>query len=500
MNTNTSLRMAVALLVGTAMHGAMAASPTDPIKIASETGSATLAGSTEVLKGGAFPNFDIPVINNKMITSTARYYVVINLTGGAQFGKTANLGLECGYSALAVGVAGTTALADSPAATTGGSVAAFQLNSANGQGIMTGSCRLVFDTTALVLTSGMKDYGITITARHLDPSESVSSSVSGTLVTFTQGLQVSVSAGTVTVDVTSPSLSKKFLVTGSVEVTAASTAIANLGVIRYAQIPGVVSISGANAAAGTYVNTLSLVVSGLPIAAVQSTAAATVSGGIFLNRGAACSGATGALTSTLGMKYASGNQVAFDAVTPANLLEATTGSVSICMVANEAVTIDRGVVSFTLTAAALGTSTPNTTSVDTVLTKVDKNGTSLKALNVPSPDNAVDQAFIRFYNMGSTTGKIFGTLYSQDNGTVLGTSSASLIDSLAPNTVAVLSSSQLATKFGITTWPGKAWLQIESEIKGLRVQALIRSNGAAGTLMNMSDRVMYDGEIMERTE
>ena len=36
MNTNTSLRMAVALLLGTAMHGTMAASLSDPIKIASE--------------------------------------------------------------------------------------------------------------------------------------------------------------------------------------------------------------------------------------------------------------------------------------------------------------------------------------------------------------------------------------------------------------------------------------------------------------------------------
>lgn len=64
----------------------------------------------------------------------------------------------------------------------------------------------------------------------------------------------------------------------------------------------------------------------------------------------------------------------------------------------------------------------------------------------------------------------------------------------------VLSSTDLATAFGMSTaatgvaWAGRAWLQIESEVKGLRVQALVRAGGAGGVLMNMSDKVLGDDE------
>lgn len=502
MNMNTSLRVAMAMLIGTATQGAIAASPTDPIKIASETGTF----SSQALSGVAA--FDIPVINNKMISSTAPYYVIITLTGGAQFGSPTGLELTCGYSGTgtitttSASAAAVTAETDSPAAVNGGTIAAFKLQSANGGGVMTGNCKLSFNaTTSLILTSGVKDYGVSITRRHLDPADTVTSTVAGNIVTFTQGVQVSVSAGTVTVDVTSPSLSKKFLVTGSVMVTGTTTAVANLGVIRYSQVPNVVDVSGAAAAPATYVNNFTLIVSGTPIAAAQSTAAAgVVSGGIYLVQGATCLTAGTAIVGAT-LKYASGNQVSFDALLTTDVFTAGTAAFSVCMVGNDVSTIDRGTVSFSIgSISPVSPSVPNMTTVDTTLVKVEKNGTSIKVLNIPAPENGTDQAYIRLYNMGANAGKIFGTLYSQDVGTVLGSANVMLVDGLVPNGVTVLNAAQLATKFGVATWPGRAWLQIESEVKGLRVQALIRSNGTGGVLMNVSDRIMVDGETLQRTE
>jgi len=274
-----------------------------------------------------------------------------------------------------------------------------------------------------------------------------------------------------------------------------------LGVIRYTQVPNVITVGGANASPGAYVSQFKLTVSGSPLLAVQATAAASaVSGGVYLNRGSPCSANAGALTSTLGLKQAIGTQIAFDGVSPANFLDGTTGSVSICMVPNGISAVDRGGITFSLITVAAGSSSPNTTVVDPLLVKVDKNGTSVKVLNIPSPDNTVDAPYIRMYNMGTSTGKIFGTLYSQDNGTMLGTANTTVVEALAPNAVTILTAADLATKFGTPKWAGRAWLQLESEVKGLRVQALIRTNGPGGVLVNMGDRVMVDGEKLERIE
>jgi len=174
--------------------------------------------------------------------------------------------------------------------------------------------------------------------------------------------------------------------------------------------------------------------------------------------------------------------------------------VTLCMNANGVSNIDRGAISFTMTPSPSGSAKPNMQIVDSTLIKVVKNGTSLKVLNIPNPENLTDQAFIRFYNMTSNSGKVFGTLYAQD-GTVLGTPNSLLIDNMAANVVGVLDAPALATKFSITknattgqSWPGRAWLQIESEIKGLRVQALVRAGGIGGVLMNMGDRILTDDE------
>ena len=383
----------------------------------------------------------------------------------------------------------------------GGSVAGFRLSS----GSLTANvvpCSLSIPD--LTLTSGVKDYGIKVEARHFDTYTPASATVSGTLISFVQGMQASVTPGSVTVDVSSPSLSKKFVVTGSVTGhSTTTTVVAMLGVIRYEPVAGVVTPGIAAApVAGTYLDTFTLTVSGEPLAAVQQTAASGVaSAGVFLSNSASSCETSGAGS----LRVASGTQVSFTGV-------AAAAAVSVCMIGNDTSTINRGVVGFTISSVKAKTTiytnaTPNLDMVDTTLVKVVKNGTSLKVLNIPAPDSPNDSPAIRFYNMGTTTGRITGTLYGQGDannvggGEVLGAPNTILVESLAPNTVKLIPSAEIGKLFGKTTWAGRAWLQIESEIKGLRVQALIRTNvGGQAVLTNMSDRVMLDGETYQRTE
>ena len=485
MNINTSLRIAVALVLGTAMPEVMAAGITDPVKVANEEADFTSADYA-----GAVADFNVPVMGGKTISSTAPYFVVITLKEGAKFTGN-NVTLKCNYATGA----DVLAVADTPAAAAGGTVAAFKLESGSTYGQLTAStCKLSFASPAFTLASGKKDYGISVVSRHLDPSESVSATQSGTLVTFTQGLQLSTSAGEVTVDVTSPSLSKYFQSGGTVQTDLYT---ANLGLIRYAGVEGVNTISAAVIstneadAISKYLSSVTIMVSGAPLAAVQTTAATPLSpiakAGIFLSNTIDCSdSAAGALIN------ASGVQATF--TVPAAKVAAG-ADINVCMLANGISIIDRGIVSFTISAAADGTHKPNVGIVDPTLSKVVKNGTSIKVLNVPGPTNT-ERAFIRFYNMGTFSGKVFGTLYGTD-GKVIGTPSAMLIDSLAKESVKMIDSVGLAKALGVSEtvgWPGRAWLQIESEIKGLRVQALVRSGGGT-VLMNMSDRVIGDDEL-----
>jgi len=506
MNMNTGLRVAVVMLLGATMQQGAFANPSisNPLKIALETGAFS---SQEILSGNGLV-FDIPVYKNREVKadtstppSSQPYYVVITLTGGAKFGNITGLKLTCGYTAATTPSTFLDAVADSPAAVQGGTVAGFRLK----EGSMTGSCTLTFGSTALTLTSGVKDYGMKIDARHLDSYDPVSASESGTLVTFTQGMQAGVTQGKVTIDVGGTPSSTKFVVGGTVSgfATPAVTAVALLGYITYSAASEVKTVANAAPVATTFVSKFTLTVTGAPLAAVQQTAASGVaSAGIYLSTDKCLSQAADG-----GLKYASGTQVSFIGL--ASTLFGGSNGLGVCMIGNDTSIIERGVVNYTISSVSpVNSSEPNLDVVDTTLVKVGKNGTSLKVLNIPSPDYDVDQAFVRFYNMGTTTGKIIGTLYSQGltdgtntgGGLPLGSTNVTLIDSIAPGVVTVLSGQQIAAKFGQTKWPGRAWLQIESEVKGLRVQALVRSGGYGGTLTNMSDRVMLDGESVSRTE
>jgi len=505
MNTNKILSMAVMLVIGSAATtlqnanaAATAFSPTSPIKVALETADVGSSGKLGVQGGDTFT---VPVSTGVNVSSTAPYYVQVTLTGGAQFAsgsEAANLKLTCGY-----GAAAKDAIADAPAVISGGTIASFKLESG---ALGSTGCKLLWaaDGMAFILTSGNKEYGISVLSRSTEPSAPFANTVAGTLVTFAQGLTVGVSGGNVVVNVVSPILSKGFVndANNSVHLLT-TTAVANLGRITYTKDASVRTLAGGDLAYDSYLELATLVVSGVPIAAAVSatSGSTTVTGGIYLSSDTGCIDAitdqVSAAVDPDNLMQASGTQVSFsiDAIAFGGDVDA---GVNVCMLPNGITGIDRGTVSFQLSVKTpqAGGGTPNLSAVDTTLVTVSKNGASIKVLNISYPQHPTDMTYIRFYNMGSTPGRVRGTLY-QSNGEVLGTANSVLMDAIAPNAVAVLSSTTLATIVGVSTWPGKAWLQIEGEVQGLRVQAIAATSYGS---IDVGSRVKADGEQLCRSE
>ena len=105
------------------------------------------------------------------------------------------------------------------------------------------------------------------------------------------------------------------------------------------------------------------------------------------------------------------------------------------------------------------------------------------ALVIPPPGNS-DTAYIRFYNIGSSTGAIRGTL-RDENGNTLGGANQILVSALGAKSVAVLDASQIKTMVGAPIWSGKAWLDASADFgSNLKIMNTVRD--ASGTLNNMS--------------
>lgn len=121
------------------------------------------------------------------------------------------------------------------------------------------------------------------------------------------------------------------------------------------------------------------------------------------------------------------------------------------------------------------------------LSKIDRNGAVVRVLNIPAVGNA-DQAFIRIYNTSSLPTKVRGTLYGQD-GKTIGTVDSVLFEALKPNDVEILDAAKLQAKVAATApWTGRAWLLIQADVdkEAFKVQALIRTPGTPGVLVNLS--------------
>ncbi len=70
------------------------------------------------------------------------------------------------------------------------------------------------------------------------------------------------------------------------------------------------------------------------------------------------------------------------------------------------------------------------------------------------------------------------------DGTVLGSSDVTLIDSLQPAKTEGLSITQLETLFGTTPWTGRARLVITSPANNIELMMMVRTEG--NTLTNLS--------------
>jgi len=162
------------------------------------------------------------------------------------------------------------------------------------------------------------------------------------------------------------------------------------------------------------------------------------------------------------------------------LATAVQAGIDICMKVDGATAIEEGQITLDVVP------TPNTDWTDKgcALTQgnlfnLEKNGATVKVLNITKSD-AQDKTFIRLYNAGTIAGDIIGTLYSQD-GSQIG--SATVIASLQPKQVDVLTSAEIEQLFG--TWTtGRAYMLIDASLADLRVLATLRAR--SGVLVNMS--------------
>jgi len=509
MKTNHVLRLALLPLIGSLSHAVLAAAITE-IDLTGSVTPTYLANEMKISEGKVAKfNIKIPVPDNRCVSSStstgkcpasgavpsgdskvAPMEVRITLTGGVSFKTMGAGGTVADPTKFTCDMTwGTTTRLAEPAATTlkgadGDTQATFYLNS----GDMTNA----FCTAQLSvqLMSGKKDFGVIVSAYHnyeLEPYTNTTTAPS--IVSFQQAAKIVVSEKEATVDVRPPASSKQFTTTNG------NTAIAALGTIYYGDSIAAKYIDGSNDIADVAGNNIlakaKLTLSGLPLDKGVAS--------IFLVSGTDCavdgnkfaSGTTssGQITFTIGNNDSDGT-VAPDQ----NVLSK---GVTICYKSDGVDTINKGTVQHIIELDTAGTDMePNLARSDgkSTLGSVIKNGASIKVLNLPHNGAGGDEFFLRIYNMNpNSSAKVYATLYGQD-GVQKGNASVE-VASLGSREVKVLKLGEVTKAFGlpdVDPWVGRAWMQLESDVQELRIQALVRSNGAGGILMNMSDTVADD--------
>ena len=113
-------------------------------------------------------------------------------------------------------------------------------------------------------------------------------------------------------------------------------------------------------------------------------------------------------------------------------------------------------------------------------------GTSANIYNIP-PTTSSTTASVRIYNTSSSASTVTGTLYSEA-GSVLGLANAQL-GIIPANGVLTLSQSNIASLVGASTWTGRAWMQVNSSVTGLKVLAFTKQ------AMNMDMSCVNTGNI-----
>ena len=491
MNTNSLiLRAAMVTALGATIaipsiaHAAIKISPGAPAVLASELVKGT--GDIFAFDGNHTFEIDISAAAARNISDTTPMEIRLTLTNGATFntgGLPAAANFRCNYSGQAVS---TPAAANVLGGTIGTTTVTYKLPPGDIAG--TSPVCVIDGSLKIKLASGQKDYTIAVTGLLKSVGEPVNIVTEGSFVTFQQSYAVAVTTKSVTVDVAAPSLSQKFLGGGTVAllgtITYASKATTNTPIHKIASERLNDAVTP-----GNLVTTVNIMVTGSPLVPGAGMIVGLEEAGYNCN--GAHKIATPAATSATvsGVTFADLDVVPFAA------------GVDVCYTVDGGTRLEKGKISFEITPGTIDGA--NLTVADNVLTTVYKNGTSVKVLNIPNDTATTDASFIRIYNFGSTSAKVYGTMYEWDKtglsgGKIVGTKNVELV-SVDANAVKAIKVTDLKSKFGVTTWDGRAWMQIEGDSQQIRVQSLIRSGGAAGPLINFSDRVLEDSGALCRS-
>ncbi|EIJ43176.1 hypothetical protein BegalDRAFT_2322 [Beggiatoa alba B18LD] len=442
----------------------LGASSITPAYFASE-----LPDSTSVILSGGF-TFSLPVPNYAVDTNNP-FFISIALNNGAQFNTALNSTGSISCMARSAGEA-TSSSYDLSLQVGGGAStnnATFQLQATAGNTrtivAQASGCELYIPD--IKMTSGLKDISISAVISYIDGFTTITTSYVGTFISYKNALKMTYTPATdATVDVTQSST--QFIVGNTNKNTA------YLGSVSYANImpaPATNESQGALTVGSVIADDGKLTLVSPAFGAVNSG-----SGGVYLASTNTCAdSAIGSLTK------ATGTTVTFSSITAAEVL----AGVHVCLKVDGNTAISKGTVGASFVASAqpgFGKNYRPSFGVASFLANIVKNGATVKVLNVPNP-NVVDQAFIRINNMSAQAGRILGTLYGQD-GVQLGTAGVELAN-LTAYQATVLDVTAIKTLFGVTTWTGRAWLQIDAEVSNVAVQGLIRTSD--GTLTNMSD-------------
>jgi len=425
-----------------------------------------------------FSNLDLGTIDNRNFT------VVYSLGQGARFESGSTLALVC-TGATGVFSGDVAAFAGGASAGT----ATFVLDASGATQTSISHCTLTVSgaggTGGLKLASGSNNSSITVvvSGNGLLVGSPIGFSTTGAIVTSAPGVNATAVAGaTGILDV----------VSGYVNFTSATNSTdasgdmdAYLGYVQYAATTATRTLVSAVATASDVASSGSITVGGTFVAGIANVTGAYLFQAATSNMGAetvtACSAA--AAGNVTGAFNTAAGTVTFN-VTSTMIGDGSSGSpvsgVLLCAHVPGGTRIDTGTVTVSFSATSKTGYTASTTTSNTSLAEIGKNGVTRTAWNVPAPSSS-DQAYIRVYNTSTLTGKVTGTLYGQD-GTAL-CSNVTLISSLAPNAVSILDVNGIATACGVSTWTGRAYLVMDGEMPTMVVTPLVR---ASGVLTNMS--------------
>ncbi len=430
----------------------------------------------------AFPGtkkivLDIPIPSLATATYIANrsertYFVKVALTNGAKFAAGATL--RCQTTTDGVLSSGNVQVGADGANALTLQFPSEAVNSAPIKPRSKSGCYVSF--SSISFPSGLKPVQVSAVVQFVTGlSTPQSISYKSDLISFTNALRPLYTKNDITVDV--GAASKEIVVGG----LANSKYTAKLGTVSYyvpSSIEALSPLLGTNIALNDAVSNLTLTVSSPAFSSVSTT------GGVYLSKVSNCDAAAANLLKGLKVVTGANNSVSFTlASTEFTEISNSSVGVSVCFSNKGKNSISKGETTIILTGTANGSYRPSFGNPGN-LALFKKNGASTRVLNIPSPTIS-DDAFIRINNMTNQGGKVFGTLYSQE-GVVLGTPNVEL-GTLTSLQTLVLSPENLVSLFGVTEWAGRAWMQVDAEVKKLSVQNLVRMPD--GTLINMSDGV-----------